>query len=130
MAHALDTNIVVYAFAPDDKAARALELLKGATISVQILNEFANVAIRKLACTPPKLDERIAVIRSLVTSIDAIDEETHDLARDIVAHHKLSFYDGLVVASALLADCETLYSEDMQHGLKIEGRLTILNPFV
>ncbi|MEP7221084.1 MAG: PIN domain-containing protein [Novosphingobium sp.] len=130
MPHAIDTNIAVYAFGQGDKVIRALDVLEGATISVQVLNEFANVALRKLAYTTAKLDERIDVIRWLVDAIEPIDETTHDLARDITARYKLSFYDSLIIAAALLADCETLYSEDMQHGLIIEGRLTIRNPFV
>lgn len=129
MTHAIDTNIAVYAFGQGEKVARALDVLEGATISVQVLNEFANVALRKLAYSTAKLDERIDAIRWLVDAIEPIDETTHDLARDIKARYKLSFYDSLMVASALLADCETLYSEDMHHGLVIEDLLTILNPF-
>lgn len=130
MPHFVDTNIVVYAYSADPKAVRASELLEGATISVQVLNEFANVAIRKLGYDQAKLKQRIGSIRDQVDCIAVIDEPTHDLAREIVFRHKLSFYDSALLASALLADCETFYSEDLHDSLVLENQLTIRNPFV
>ena len=130
MPHFVDTNIVVYAYSAEPKAVRASELLEGATISVQVLNEFANVAIRKLGYDKTKLKQRIESIRDQVDCIAVIDEPTHDLAREIVFRHKLGLYDSALLASALLADCETFYSEDLHDGLVIENQLTIRNPFV
>lgn len=130
MAHFIDTNIVVYAYAGGAKTPKAVAVLQGATISVQVLNEFSNVALRKLGYTTAKLDMRIGSIRSQVAEIAVLDESTHDLARAIVARYQLSFYDSVLIASALLADCDTFYSEDMQHGLLIEDQLRIINPFV
>lgn len=43
--------------------------------------------------------------------------------------HLFSYYDSLIVSSALLGECNILYSEDMQHNLKVEKTLTIVNPF-
>ena len=130
MAHFVDTNLVVYAFETGPKAEEALARLGGSTISVQVLNEFANVCLRKLAYDRFTIDLLIAEIRSHVASIEPVTEQTHDLAREIVFRHKLGLYDSALLASALLADCGTFYSEDMHHGLVIEGRLTICNPFV
>ena len=130
MAHFTDTNIAVYALLPGPKADRALAVLSDATISVQVLNEFANVALRKLSLSAADLALKIVELRSQVSVIAIMDESTHDLAREIADRYRLSFYDCLIVASALLSDCDTLYSEDMQHGLVIEGRLTIIDPFV
>ena len=130
MPHFVDTNVVVYAYALTPKTERAAELLKGAHISVQVLNEFANVSLRKLGYLPAELEWRITSIRGQVSAISIIDEPTHDLARQINARYKFSFYDCVLVASALLAECDTLYSEDMQNGMVIEGCLTIRNPFV
>jgi predicted nucleic acid-binding protein len=129
LSHFIDTNIVVYAYAAGPKQERAGELLAGATISVQVLNEFANVALRKLGYDEAKLEQRIDSIRGQVNTIVPIDEPTHDLARDIVFRHKLNFYDSALLASALLADCELFYSEDMHNGLIIEDQLTICDPF-
>ena len=129
MPHFIDTNVVVYAFAPGPKAIPASELLTGATISVQVLNEFSNVALRKLGYNEAKLERRIDSIRVKVGSIVIIDEPTHDLARRIVFRYKLGLYDSVLLASAVLAECDTFYSEDMQSGMVIEDLLTIRNPF-
>jgi predicted nucleic acid-binding protein len=106
-----------------------MAVLRNATISVQVLNEFANVAMRKLGMGQSELDLAIADIRSRVSSVVPVTELTHDLARKVSFRYKLSFYDSALLASALLADCDTFYSEDMQHGLVIEDQLTIRNPF-
>ncbi len=130
MPHFVDTNIVVYAYSASPKAQRAGDLLVDATISVQVLNEFANVALRKLAYSAAKLDTHIGSIRNLVSNIVVVDERTHDLARKIAFRYRLAFYDSCLLAAALLGDCDTFYSEDLQHGLVIEGLLTVRNPFV
>jgi predicted nucleic acid-binding protein len=129
MAHFADTNIAVYAFQAGPKAERALAVLAGSILSVQVLNEFANVCIRKLGYDRQTLELLISELRAQAATIEAIVETTHDLAREIVFRYELGFYDSALIASALLADCDTFYSEDMHHGLVIEDRLTIKNPF-
>lgn len=129
MTHFVDTNIAVYAFESGIKSEQALAALTGATISVQVLNEFAAVCLRKLRYDQLTLDLLVSEIRAQVGSIVPVTEETHDLAREIVFRHKLGFYDSALLASALLTDCDTFYSEDMQDGLIIENLLTIRNPF-
>jgi predicted nucleic acid-binding protein len=64
-----------------------------------------------------------------VCTIVPISEETHDLGLHIAERYRLSVYDAMIVAAALLAECKTLISEDMQHGQILEGRLTVRNPF-
>ena len=129
MPHFVDTNVVVYAFQNGPKSERALLALADSIISVQVLNEFANVCLRKLGYDFPVLDRFIEEIRSTVSGIEPILEETHDNARAIAERYKLGFYDSALIASALLADCDSFYSEDLQDGLVIEGVLTIRNPF-
>ena len=130
MPHFTDTNIVVYAYSDTGpKSQRAGELVFGAVISVQVLNEFANVAIRKLGYDETELDHRISSIRRKVSAIFELDQHTHDLARRLAFRYRLSFYDSALLASALLADCDIFYSEDLQDGLVIEEYLTIRNPF-
>ena len=127
----LDTNILVYATATDDRrsaAARSL-LAKGGVISVQVLNEFANVARRKLQRPWPEVKEALAVFRALCKEPRGLSLATHDSALEIAQRDGLAFYDSLIVASALEAGCLTLLSEDMQNGRVIAGRLTIRNPF-
>jgi predicted nucleic acid-binding protein len=128
--HSIDTNVAIYAFERGEKFLPALAVMEGATISIQVLNEFANVAIKKFAYSSEKLESRIGAIRSIIHAIEPIDEATHDVARDIADRYKLNFYDSLHLAAARLAECDTFYSEDMHDGLVIEGHLTIRNPFV
>jgi predicted nucleic acid-binding protein len=129
LTHFVDTNVAVYALLPGDKADKASAVLSGATISVQVLNEFVSLALRKFGLKQSELDRKISEIRFGVVQIIPVTEEVHDLARKIVFRYKLGFYDSALLASALLADCETFYSEDLQDGLVIENQLTIRNPF-
>ena len=126
-----DTNVVLYLLSADEaKADRAEALLaSGGTISVQVLNEFAAVALPKMRMSWPEIREALEPVR-MVCSVESLSIETHDRATWIAERYGLSVYDSLIVASALLAGCKTLYSEDMQDGQLIEGKLTIRNPFM
>ncbi len=64
-----------------------------------------------------------------VCSVAPLTVETHERGLQLAQRFRLSVYDGMIVASALLAGCATLYSEDLQDGLKIDNRLTLRNPF-
>jgi predicted nucleic acid-binding protein len=126
----LDSNILVYAFTADPRAAAAQALLEsGCTISVQGLNEFANVARRKLGKPWEEIRDALAAIRALCPTILPIDLDTHDAALRLAERHGFAIFDALMVAAALQAGSDTLWSEDMQHGMAIEGTLRILNPF-
>jgi predicted nucleic acid-binding protein len=125
----LDTNVLLHLMSSDQAKADRAEALVGAggAISVQVLNEFASVASRKLAMRLPEIREALAAVRA-VCSVEPLSEQTHGLALDLVERFQLSFYDGVIVAAALLAKCSILYSEDMQDGQRIRG-VTIRNPF-
>lgn len=126
----LDSNVLVYAFTTDPRSVAAQGLLeRGCTVSVQGLNEFANVARRKLGMTWDELRESLAAIRTLCRSIVAVDLETHADALRIAERHGYAIFDALIVAAALRAGCTVLWSEDMQDGAVIERRLRIVNPF-
>jgi predicted nucleic acid-binding protein len=133
----LDTNIFVYTFdshAPA-KGKKAVRLIRRAAdsgegiISYQVVQEFFNVAFRRFS-QPMSVAEAeqylITVLRPLlaVHSSQAI----YFAALRIAEKHRVPWYDSLIVAAALDGQCETLYSEDFQHGRKIEG-LRIENPF-
>ena len=60
----------------------------------------------------------------------ALDEATINQAATVAIRYQLSHWDALIVASALISGCETLYSEDLQHLQVIDDRLTIINPFL
>jgi predicted nucleic acid-binding protein len=126
----LDSNILIYAFTTDARAAKAQALLGGGcTTSVQGLNEFANVARRKLGMNWKELKEALAAIRVLCRTIVSLDIATHDEALRLAERHGFTFFDSLIVASALGAGCDTLWSEDLQDGSVVDGRLRIANPF-
>ena len=126
-----DTNVLVYAIGQtDDRTETAEALLAGVgIISVQVLNELAHVARRKLAMSWEEIDEAVAAIRVLCASPVPLTIDTHDAGRRIAAKYGYSMVDGLIAASALEAGCDTLYSEDLQDGQVIEHRVTVRNPF-
>jgi predicted nucleic acid-binding protein len=127
----LDTNVLIYAAAQDDpRAVIATALVaEGGRISVQVLNEFAAVARRKLGWAWSEVVEALAAFRVLCPEPLAITVATHDTALVIAARDGLGFYDSLIVASALEAGCSTLLSEDMQAGRVIADQLMVRNPF-
>ena len=126
-----DTNVLLYLLSEDAvKADRAEELLaNGGVISVQVLNEFAAVTSRKLGMSWREIRDVLLPIRS-VCEIEPITVEAHDRAVELAERYGLSFYDAMIVASALLAGCKTCYSEDLQDGQVIDRQLRIRNPFV
>lgn len=126
----VDTNVLAYlASADTTKAARAEAVVaQGGTISVQVLNELANVARRKMALSWPETQAFLSAVRSLLT-VEPLTEDVHDRGLAIAKRFGLSIYDAMIVASALQAGCDVLWSEDMQDGLMIEDRLRISNPF-
>lgn len=125
-----DSNVLLYlASAEQTKADRAEKLVAhGGKISVQVLNEVANVARRKMALSWADTRAFLSTIRGLL-AVDPLTIETHETGLALAERYRLSLYDGLIAASALLADCRTLWSEDMQHGLMIGRRLRVTNPF-
>ncbi len=125
-----DSNILLYLPDPADaRADIATSLLaEGLSVSVQVLNEVASVMLGKWRAPWTDVDRVLAIVRRLAT-IHPIDLRTHDVGIGIAKRHELHIYDSMIVAAALLAGCDTLYSEDMHHGLVVEGQLTILNPF-
>jgi len=125
-----DTSVLLYLLSEDQHKADRAEALVGAggIISVQVLNEFASVALRKLAMALPDVRDVLATIRAVCT-VRPVDVETHELGLDIVGRYRFSLYDSLIVAAAARAGCTTLYAEDLQDGQSI-GRLTIRNPFL
>ncbi len=125
-----DTNVLLYLLSADAaKADRAEELLAGGgTISVQVLNEFAAVASRKLRMPWPDINEVLTQVRA-VCEVQALTVQTHEQALKLAERYGLSLYDALIVSAALLAGCKTLWSEDMQDGQVINRKLTIRNLF-
>lgn len=128
----LDTNIAIYAFTEmGSKAVAARTAFEQADfISVQLLNEFANVVRRKHGRSWDEIGVALDRIRRAVPKILPLDESAHLDANRLVKRYQLSFYDSLMLAVALSGGARTFYSEDMQHGMIIDGTLTITNPFL
>lgn len=126
-----DTNVLLYLLSADSaKADRAEALLaQGGVLSVQVLNEFAAVASRKLGLSYPEIREMLAPIRTLCT-VESVTLETHERGLQIAERYGFRLYDAMIIAAALIAGCQTLYSEDLQDGQIFEGELTLHNPFI
>lgn len=125
-----DTNVLVYLASSDvAKADRAEQVIAGGgAISVQVLNELTNVAQRKMRLSWAETRSLLATVRALV-SVQTVSIETHEVGVSLAERYGFSVYDAMIVAAAVLSDCDTLWSEDMQHGMMIDGGLRVVNPF-
>lgn len=125
-----DTNVLIYIASGDPvRADRAEKLLaEGGVISVQVLNEVANVARRKMRMSWSETRGFLSILRGLLT-VHPVTAETNDDGLALAERHNLSVFDAMIASSALYAKCDTLWSEDMHDGLVIDGRLRIVNPF-
>ena len=126
-----DSNVLLYTLARDDpRAPIALNLLLGGgTISVQVLNEVANVARRKLRLSWAEVADALDALRVFCAAPLPLTVAIHAAAFPLAQRYQFSFYDALIVASALDAGCTNLLSEDLHHGLVVADRLTVQNPF-
>ncbi len=126
-----DSNVILYLISGDaDKAARSEALVaEGGVISVQVLNEFTSVALRKYGLPWSRIRSALDPIR-YACRVENIGLETHDRATLLSERYGYGFYDALILAAALIAGCTVLYSEDMQDGQVIDGQLTIRNPYL
>ena len=124
-----DTNVLLYLLSKDAARADLADALlaTGGIVSVQVLNEFASVATRKLAMTIPEIREILSTIRA-VCVVRSLDIETHELGLEMAERYGFSIYDGLIVAAAVRARSAILYTEDLQPGQVID-QVTIQNPF-
>ena len=128
--NALDTNVVVYAFEHGSRRGRALELLDAeAIISVQVLNEYANAIRRKYAREWKDIADDLEAIRCAVARVDPVTDDANREALRLVERYRLAWFDAVLLAVALAGGARTIYSEDMQHGLLIDGTLRIVDPF-
>lgn len=128
----LDSNILVYSISVDepDKRSIARKLLKtNFFISSQVVFEFINVAVHKFRFS--KI-EAMRYAETFLKNSQFISEEkeTVDIAFKILKRNELQVFDSKIIASALLAGCSVLYSEDLQHGQVFEKKLKVVNPFL
>ena len=132
----LDSNVFVYLLGGSDesKQQRALELvqegLENGTgcVSYQVVQETMNVMLRKIGVSTEETHTFFNTVLAPLWSVNPT-QTFYRRGLDLRARYQFSFYDSLIVAAALEAGCQTLYSEDLQHGQNIE-KLTIMNPFI
>jgi predicted nucleic acid-binding protein len=125
-----DTNVLVHLASSDHtKAGRVEEIVStGGTISVQVLNELTNVARRKMRMSWLDIHAFLSIVRRLL-SVQPLTVETYETGLAVAERYNFSTYDSMIVAAALHAGCDTLWSEDMQHGMELPEGLRIVNPF-
>jgi predicted nucleic acid-binding protein len=125
-----DTNVLICLVSSDTvKAERAEQVTaNGGIISVQVLNEIANVARRKMRLSWAETHALLAAVRGLF-KVNPVTVEVHETGLALAERFGFSIDDSMIAAAALAADCDTLWSEDMQDGMVVEGRLKIVNPF-
>ncbi len=127
----LDCNIVLYALGNDLRKRVVAEslLAQKPVISTQVINECSHVLRRKLKHSPDDVNRELSAVIKTVTVVDVGIQEIRQ-AWKIAARYGFSHYDSLIIAAALLADCTTLYSEDLHHEQVIDSKLTVRNPFL
>jgi predicted nucleic acid-binding protein len=125
-----DTNVLAYLASGDTAKADRAEaaLAAGGSISVQVLNELANVARRKMQMSWDETHALLDMLRGLLT-VHPLTTEIHEAGLRLAERYGFSIYDAMIAASALQAGCDTLWSEDMQHGMALDEGLRIVNPF-
>ena len=128
---AIDTNILVYLEGNDISKRKIAEVLLSydPVIPTQVISEFINV-IRRLRKIPKYqlIDEVSALFRHC--SIAQLKQSTLDLAKTLIDRYDFQIFDSIIIASALEANCNILYSEDMQHNMIVYQQLKIINPFI
>ena len=126
----VDTNVLLDLLSGDAaKADRAEALLAGRiVISVQVLNEFVNVTRRKMGLPWPEVEQALTDVQRFA-EVRPLTLATHQSGLALAKRYQLSVYDAMIAAAALEAGCTTLDSEDFSPGQRLEGRLTIRNPF-
>ncbi len=128
----LDSNILIYCYSNSDfnkqKIARSLATAGDGHISTQVLNETVNVLNKKYGVKWESLKDLVSDFESNF-SVRTVSGKDIKFACEIAHKYGFSFYDSLIVSSALDCNCTILYSEDLQHDQIIENKMKILNPF-
>jgi predicted nucleic acid-binding protein len=129
----LDTNILVYAYSETEpeKKQIAVQLLTDRSIcmSTQVVNEFIWIMFSKYH-VDMKLLQDVAKNLFLLYRMDIVDDRTIAGAIEMSIRYQLSYWDSLIVSSAMKLNCAVLYSEDFQRKQIIEKCITVTNPFL
>lgn len=125
-----DTNLLLYLFSSSPEKADTVETLlsEGGTISVQVLNEFAAVARRKLQMTFAEISETVDTLTQTLKVVP-LTLDVHRRGLQLAERYGYSVYDAMILAAALESGCKQLLTEDLQHQQRVESMLEIINPF-
>ena len=126
-----DTNTLLYLFSSDTNKADWISknIQKSNVISVQVLNEFTSASLKKIKISTKELDEFLDLFLEIFT-IKPLDVETFNSGLRISRRYGYHQYDSMIIAAAIQAGCQRLYSEDLQHKQVIDKKLQIVNPFI
>jgi predicted nucleic acid-binding protein len=129
----IDTNVLIYLYSQEkEKQQRVLSFLESENtfcISTHVIMEFCNVLIKKLKYTRKEVEAALEDFKENF-EISEVPLSTIENALYIQEQCRFSFFDSLVLATALLSNCTQVYSEDMQHNQVVENILQIRNPFL
>jgi predicted nucleic acid-binding protein len=125
-----DTNVLVYATDRDPRMARlAVERLRaGGVISAQVLNEMVAVLRGKLKQPWDVVERALAAVDALGLDVVAVTPEAQRMAVRLSRDNDIHIYDATIIASALEAGCDTLWTDDLTDGQRFGG-LMVRNPF-
>lgn len=130
----IDSNILIYAHTMQDERKKAiaqqiLSLNEEVLLNTQVINESINVFIKRFNISFVQIEKIIEEI-ILYLPVRTINESTIRFGLELHNKYHYSYYDALIISSALQNKCSVLYSEDLHHNQKIENTLTIINPFL
>jgi len=127
----VDSNIVLYLMDEDERKKEISRkiLSNSPSICAQVLTEVVNVCKRRFNYKKQELLRLWTVLLQDCTMVST-DNQSIQKAISLVERYDFQLFDALIISDALKANCTILYSEDMQHKMSVENKLTIINPFV
>ena len=129
----LDTNILVYLYSKDDDSKRSIARRMiddyDCVTSIQAMNESSNVWLKKFSLSSATIKDHLNNIEAVCDDVLRVHRVTIDSALNLKDRYGFSYYDCLMLASAIEADCQVIFTEDMSDGQVIDGFLKIVNPF-
>jgi len=129
---ALDSNILIYNHSLDYESKRLIArdfFKENPVVSSQVISEYLNVIKRNFKMEKQELIQLCSLWLEKC-SIQPVILSTIKLAQNLIGKYDFQIFDGIIIAAALEADCDIIYSEDMQDGQIIENMLKIVNPFI
>ncbi len=126
----IDSNIFLYAFSDIDKEKQkiSIDIIKSGVISTQVINEVSNNLLKKFGFNNHDI---VDFVRSCYRRYEVFNVDNNIFIKACLLRdsYNFSYYDSLIVSASIISECDILYSEDMQNLLKVENKVTIINPF-